>query len=246
MLVSAFIPYGPCRCANVGSSARRRANSTKSKRTDVLFPTTTEAHHIMLLRSFHSPRVLLSLLMGPSAARIPAAVGLVESSRVNRNNNVWASELKAFNGRVWLYYSISTFGSKNSLIGLASAPSVGSGQWRDDGLVIRTTSADNYNAIDPDLVIDAEGNPWLALGSWNSGIKITRLDRSTMKPTGRLYCIATRPNGIEPRRLCIAMGTTTYSSPSANAVPGTIAPIRSFTVALATSLARTWTAMAPT
>ncbi|MBL4609129.1 glycoside hydrolase family 43 protein [Halopseudomonas sp.] len=115
----------------------------------------------------------------------------------NRNNDVWAPELKRFNGRVWLYYSISTFGSQRSLIGLASAPSVESGQWRDEGLVIRTTSADNYNAIDPDMVIDASGNPWLALGSWNSGIKITRLDRSTMKPTGRLYSIAARGNGIE-------------------------------------------------
>lgn len=115
----------------------------------------------------------------------------------NRNNDVWAPELKGFNGRVWLYYSISTFGSKRSLIGLASAPSVQSGQWRDEGLVINTTSSDNYNAIDPDLAIDAEGNPWLALGSWNSGIKITRLDPATMKPTGRLVSIASRPNGIE-------------------------------------------------
>lgn len=46
------------------------------------------------------------------------------------------------------------FGSNTSAIGLVSATSVGAGSWRDDGLVIRTTSANNYNAIDPNLVND--------------------------------------------------------------------------------------------
>jgi arabinan endo-1,5-alpha-L-arabinosidase len=46
------------------------------------------------------------------------------------------------------------------------------------------------------LIIDASGNPWLAFGSWNSGIKLTRLG-SNMKPTGTLYSIAARDGGIE-------------------------------------------------
>lgn len=109
--------------------------------------------------------------------------------------DVWAPELKQFNGRVWLYYSISTFGSKTSVIGLASATSVAAGNWRDDGHVINTTQADNFNAIDPDLVIDANGDPWLAFGSWNSGIKIMRVNSSTMKPTGSMHSIASRSGG---------------------------------------------------
>nr|WP_243864489.1 glycoside hydrolase family 43 protein [Paenibacillus castaneae] len=109
-------------------------------------------------------------------------------------NDIWAPDVQLYNGRVWLYYSISTFGSNTSAIGLASATSIGAGSWRDDGLVLRTTSANNYNAIDPNLTIDASGNPWLAFGSFWSGIKLTQLNPTTMKPTGTIYSIASRPN----------------------------------------------------
>lgn len=105
-----------------------------------------------------------------------------------------APDISYYNGRYWLYYSISSFGSNTSAIGLASTDSLALGKWRDDGLVVRTTSADNYNAIDGDLVIDKDGNPWLSFGSFWSGIKLTKLDKKTMKPTGTLYSIAARPN----------------------------------------------------
>jgi len=111
-------------------------------------------------------------------------------------NDVWAPDVKVYNGRTYMYYSVSTFGSKVSLIGLLSASSIAAGDWRDDGLVIRTTASNDYNAIDPDLTIDANGAPWLSFGSWNSGIKLTRLG-SNMKPTGTLYSIASRGGGIE-------------------------------------------------
>jgi arabinan endo-1,5-alpha-L-arabinosidase len=110
--------------------------------------------------------------------------------------DVWAPEVEAYNGRVWMYYSISTFGSRVSAIGLLSSPSIAAAQWRDDGLVIATNNSHNYNAIDPDLVLDANGAPWLSFGSWNSGIKLTRLG-SNMKPTGPLHSIASRSGGIE-------------------------------------------------
>ncbi|HKE95729.1 MAG TPA: glycoside hydrolase family 43 protein [Povalibacter sp.] len=110
--------------------------------------------------------------------------------------DVWAPDVKAYNGRVWMYYAVSTFGSKVSAIGLLSASSLAAGDWRDDGLVIRTTASNDYNAIDPDLTIDAGGSAWLSFGSWNSGIKLTQLN-SSMKPTGTLYSIASRSGGIE-------------------------------------------------
>src|SRR5688500_7558432 len=56
-------------------------------------------------------------------------------------NDVWAPDVKVHNGRTWMYYSVSTFGSKVSLIGLISASSIAAGDWRDDGLVIRTTAS---------------------------------------------------------------------------------------------------------
>lgn len=114
-----------------------------------------------------------------------------------KTNDVWAPDIHNYNGKVWLYYSISSFGKNTSAIGLASATSVGAGKWADNGLVLRTTSANDYNAIDPNLVIDASGNPWLAFGSFWSGLKIVKLSKTTMKPTGSMTSIAKRSAGIE-------------------------------------------------
>ncbi|WP_232824721.1 family 43 glycosylhydrolase [Algibacillus agarilyticus] len=124
----------------------------------------------------------------------------------NTNNDVWAPELKHYNGRAWLYYSISTFGSRQSVIGLTSASSVAAGDWRDDGLVVNTTTNDDYNAIDPDLVIDKDGAPWLVFGSWNSGIKLKRINPITMKPYGSLYSLAARSGGIEAPTIVYRQG----------------------------------------
>ncbi len=119
---------------------------------------------------------------------VPAHTGL----------DVWAPDIASYNGKVWLYYSISTFGSNTSAIGLVSATSVAKGDWVDKGLVIRSQAGSNdYNAIDPNLTFDADGNPYLVFGSWFSGIKITKLDKSTMKPTGSLTTLAKRSGGIE-------------------------------------------------
>ncbi|KAB8125646.1 family 43 glycosylhydrolase [Gracilibacillus oryzae] len=115
----------------------------------------------------------------------------------NHTSAQWAPDIQYFNGRYWLYYSVSSFGSNQSLIGLLSTESIASGNWRDDGLVVRSTTNDNYNAIDGDLVIDEHGQPWLSYGSHWSGIKLTKLDARTMKPTGQTYSIAARPNHPE-------------------------------------------------
>lgn len=113
------------------------------------------------------------------------------------SNDVWAPDIHYYNGRYWCYYSVSEFGRNNSAIGLVSCTSISAGDWRDDGLVISSRSGvDSYNAIDPNLTIDASGQPWLAFGSWFSGIHLVRLN-SSMKPTGTIHRIAARSGGIE-------------------------------------------------
>ncbi|WP_281281901.1 RICIN domain-containing protein [Catenovulum sediminis] len=138
--------------------------------------------------------------------------------------DVWAPELKQYNGRTWLYYSISTFGSRVSAIGLASATSVATGDWQDEGLVVNTTNSDNYNAIDPDLVLDKNGAPWLVFGSWNSGIKLKRINPITMKPYGSLYSLASRSGGLKRLPLFIVRAIIIYLLHSANVVLAQIAP----------------------
>jgi len=112
--------------------------------------------------------------------------------------DVWAPDVVNYNGKTWLYYSISSFGTNTSAIGLSSATSIAKGDWSDKGKVISTKAGSNdYNAIDPNFTLDASGQPYLVFGSWFSGIKIVKLDKSTMKPTGSVSTIAKRSGGIE-------------------------------------------------
>lgn len=114
--------------------------------------------------------------------------------------NLWAPDVSFFNGLWHLYYAGSSFGSNNSVIGLATTPTLDPRSpdyhWTDEGLVFRTTGSDDFNAIDPSLVTDADGGKWLALGSFWSGIKIISLDPKTGMPaesTPTVHSIASKP-----------------------------------------------------
>jgi arabinan endo-1,5-alpha-L-arabinosidase len=117
----------------------------------------------------------------------------------NGDRNLWAPDLSFHNNQYYLYYSASSFGSSRSAIFLATSPTGASGSWTDRGLVIESTANSGFNAIDPNLVVDAQGNWWLSLGSFWSGIKLVKLDPSTGKradnsaPLG----IAARPDNAE-------------------------------------------------
>lgn len=89
----------------------------------------------------------------------------------------WAPEVINVNGQYRLYYSCSTFGSKNSCIGLATASSL-SGPWTDKGVVVFSNSGTSENAIDAAVY----ANTWLVYGSFFGGIRLANLSASTGKP----------------------------------------------------------------
>ena len=98
---------------------------------------------------------------------------------------IWAPDIALFRGRYHLYYSVSTFGKNRSVIGLATNrtldPKSPEYRWVDEGLVVRSTPEDDWNAIDANLALDERGDPWLAWGSFWGGIKMRRLDPRTGK-----------------------------------------------------------------
>ncbi|BCB90145.1 hypothetical protein Psuf_074580 [Phytohabitans suffuscus] len=95
----------------------------------------------------------------------------------------WAPDLNYFDGEYHLYYAASSFGTNNSVIGLATNatldPDSPDYRWVDRGMVLRSQTADSFNAIDADVAFDERGVPWLSFGSFWDGIKMRRLDRAT-------------------------------------------------------------------
>ncbi len=107
---------------------------------------------------------------------------------IPKARNAWAPDIARYDGRYHLYYSVSSFGSRNSAIGLATArtldPSSPDYRWVDEGMVLRSSEdTDDWNAIDPNLVIEDRTHAWLVWGSFWSGIKMRRIDPETGKLT---------------------------------------------------------------
>lgn len=123
-----------------------------------------------------------------------------ETNPATRPNDFWAPDITYHNGLYYLYYSSSVFGKNSSAIGLATNTTLRSSdpayRWVDQGLVIQSVPGrDNWNAIDPNLFIDASKKAWLAFGSFWEGIKLVRLRDDLKSPATppEWYTLASRP-----------------------------------------------------
>ncbi|MCB2407863.1 arabinan endo-1,5-alpha-L-arabinosidase [Hymenobacter lucidus] len=95
-------------------------------------------------------------------------------------NHIWAPDISFHNGTYYLFYSVSAFGKNTSCIGLATNktldPSAKDFKWIDHGRVVQSVPGrDMWNAIDPNLIRDEAGTPWLTFGSFWEGIKLVKL-----------------------------------------------------------------------
>jgi arabinan endo-1,5-alpha-L-arabinosidase len=95
-------------------------------------------------------------------------------------NSMWAPDISFYKGNYYLFYSVSAFGRNTSCIGLAMNKTLHTEspdyRWIDLGCVIQSIPGrDNWNAIDPNLILDESGVPWLNFGSFWGGIKLVKL-----------------------------------------------------------------------
>ena len=122
------------------------------------------------------------------ASQVPGIVGL------------WAPDISYFNGLFHVYYAGSTLGSNVSVIGLAVNRTLDSSdpayQWVDQGKVLGSIVSDDFNAIDPNILVDTDGSIWLSYGSYWTGIKQRRVDPTTgmlLTSNPTVYSLAMRP-----------------------------------------------------
>ena len=131
--------------------------------------------------SFHS-KDLVAWERGPSVFT-NAPAWTAQAVPGNRWMYYWAPDVIHLGNRYLLYYAVSTFGKNRSAIGLATNPTLNPAdpafRWTDQGIVVQSTNTDNFNTIDPAVSQDADGNLWLAFGSYWGGIKLIQLNPDT-------------------------------------------------------------------
>jgi arabinan endo-1,5-alpha-L-arabinosidase len=103
------------------------------------------------------------------------------------DGHIWAPDVIKANGKYYLYYSVSAFGKNTSAIGVTTNatldPKSPKYKWVDQGIVVESVpNRDQWNAIDPNIVIDDKGTPWMTFGSFWGGLKMFKLDASMTRP----------------------------------------------------------------
>ena len=123
------------------------------------------------------------------------------TKEVPKARDAWAPDISYYNGRYHLYYAVSSFGSRDSAIGLATNQTLDlkspKYKWVDEGMVLRSyQDKDGWNAIDANLVIESKNSIWLNWGSFWGGIKMRRIDPTTGRLSTKdttMYSLASRP-----------------------------------------------------
>jgi len=110
--------------------------------------------------------------------------------------HIWAPDISYYNGQYYIYYSVSAFGKNTSCIGVATNKTLNAASpdyvWVDHGKLIESVPGKtNWNAIDPNLVVDKDSTPYLVFGSFWGGLKIVKLNKDRLSLAQSLNNIPT-------------------------------------------------------
>lgn len=119
------------------------------------------------------------------------------------NGHIWAPDIVQHDGKFYLYYSVSAFGRNTSAIGVTINrtlnPDSPDYRWEDQGIVLRSVpNRDLWNAIDPAVIADEQGTPWMSFGSFWSGLKLVKLaaDWKSVAEPQEWYSLAKRERSV--------------------------------------------------
>ena len=99
--------------------------------------------------------------------------------------DLWAPDISYYNGQYYMFYCASVMGENESVIGVATNKTLDHAdplyQWVDHGMLFRSyQNKTTWNALDPNLITDDQGNPYLAFGSFWQGLKIVKLSQDRL------------------------------------------------------------------
>jgi arabinan endo-1,5-alpha-L-arabinosidase len=112
--------------------------------------------------------------------------------------NLWSPYVLDWQGTIHMYYGASWFAAVSACIGHATTTSMDK-PFVDDGQPVICSNLDTtdpYVAIDPAVILDDDGNPWMVFGSWGNGINLMALDRQGRRdPMSSPVVVAARAPG---------------------------------------------------
>jgi arabinan endo-1,5-alpha-L-arabinosidase len=112
------------------------------------------------------------------------------------NTDLWAPDVNLVGSTYMMYYAVSTFGSQNSAIGVATSTTMEVGSWVDHGATgVSSDSSKIYNAIDPNFIQTTTGEFLLNFGSFWDDIYQVELGPTAMTTLGSSYNMAYNSSG---------------------------------------------------
>ncbi|KAK3714428.1 hypothetical protein LTR37_007734 [Vermiconidia calcicola] len=114
-------------------------------------------------------------------------------------DDAWAPDVHLVGDMYHVYYSVSTFGTQESVIGVATSESMDPGTWTDHGSIgLSSTEGDDYNAIDANL-FQSEDVDYMSFGSFWGDLFQTTMNGDALTVTGDApYQIELNDTGTRP------------------------------------------------